>query len=181
MIRCPEAFRARQARTRGSSQVPDARATGIRHCAGPLNHVSRTMTSVSRISNPGSRGIIVGATVILGVAAIALIFAPIEVARAVGVADPAAMAIPLQLYGAALFGLAMTGWMVKDAIVGGVFGRSYVVGNAGHAFVGAFALTRPALAPGATPSLWAISGVYWLLALTFGYLMFVAAPRSRQG
>ncbi len=139
------------------------------------------MTSATRISNPGSRAIVLGTTVVLGVGAIALIFASVEVARALGLADPAAMAIPLQLYGAALFGLAMTGWMVKDAIVGGVFGRSYVVGNAAHAFVGALALTRPALAPGATPGLWAISGVYWLLALTFGYLMVVAAPRSRQG
>lgn len=107
-----------------------------------------------------------------------LIFASVEVAGALGVPDPAAMAIPLQLYGAALFGLAMTGWMVKDAIIGGVFGRSYVVGNAGHAFVGALALTRPALAHGAMPALCAIAGVYWVLALVFGYLMFVAAPHS---
>lgn len=136
------------------------------------------MTFSPRISNQASRGIILGTAVVLAAAAVALIFAPVEVAGALGVADPAAMAIPLQLYGAALFGLAMTGWMVKDALVGGIFGRSYVVGNAGHAFVGALTLTRPALATGATPALWAMTGAYWLLALVFGYLMFVATPRS---
>ena len=108
----------------------------------------------------------------------ALIFAPAEIAASLGAPVSPAIVILLQLYGAALFGLAMTGWMVKDAIVGGIFGRSYVVGNAGHAFVGALTLARPALAPGASHALWAITGVYWLLAIVFGYLMFVASPHS---
>lgn len=136
------------------------------------------MTSIRSTSNPTSRGVILATTVVLGAAAVALIFAPSEIAVSLGLADPSGVAVPLQLYGAALFGLAMTGWMVKDAIVGGIFGRSYVVGNAGHAFVGAFALARPALAPTATVSLWAITGVYWVLALVFGYLLVVATPRS---
>lgn len=152
--------------------------TAIPHCAGGGNPLSPTMTSGARMSNSASRTIVLATTVLLGLAAIGLIFAPTEIADALGIPDPAAVAVLLQLYGAALFGLAMTGWMVKDAIVGGVFGRSYVVGNTGHAFVGALALTRPALATGATPTLWVMTAVYWVLALVFGYLMFVATPRS---
>jgi len=67
---------------------------------------------------------------------------------------------------------------VRGAIVGGVFGRSYVAGNAGHAFVGALTLVKPALAAGAAPVLQISAGIYWLLALIFGYLMFVSSPRS---
>lgn len=131
-----------------------------------------------RISNSTSRRIILGTTVILGVAGIALIFAPTELARSIGAPHAPEITVLLQLYGAALFGLAMTGWMVRGAIVGGVFGRSYVVGNAAHAFVGALTLIRLALEAGAAPVLQIITAIYWLLALTFGYLMFVSSPRA---
>jgi len=136
------------------------------------------MTPAARISHSASRRMILAISVALGAAAIALIFAPAEIASALGLPHNPPVPILLQLYGAALFGLAMTGWMVKDAIVGGIFGRSYVVGNAGHAFVGALALARPAVAAGATPVLQAVAAAYWILALVFAYLMFMATPHS---
>lgn len=136
------------------------------------------MTSTATSHHAPSRAIIFCTSVVLGVAAVSLIFAPAEIAGALGMADPGMAAILLQLYGAALFGLAMTGWMVKDAVVGGIFGRSYVVGNAAHAFVGAFALLRPAMVPNAQPLLLVATCVYVALAILFGYLMFVASPRS---
>lgn len=136
------------------------------------------MASPLRISNSASRRLILGTTIILGAGSVILIFAPTDLARWIGAPHSAVITVLLQLYGAALFGLAMTGWMVRGAIVGGVFGRSYVVGNAGHAFVGALTLVKPALASGAAPVLQIIAGIYWLLALTFGYLMFVSSPRS---
>lgn len=134
------------------------------------------MTSSATVSNRASRVFIIGTTVLLGVVGAALIFAPAEIASALGASDASSVALLLQLYGAALFGLAMTGWMVKDAVVGGIFGRSYVVGNAVHAFVGAMALIRPAVAPGATPLLLVLTAIYWALAIVFLYLMFMATP-----
>lgn len=136
------------------------------------------MVSRIHVSNSSSRRIILGTTVLLGAASVILIFAPSDLARWVGAPHSVVITVLLQLYGAALFGLAMTGWMVRGTIVGGVFGRSYVVGNAGHAFVGALTLVKPAMAADAAPVLQIIAGIYWLLALTFGYLMFVSAPRS---
>lgn len=138
------------------------------------------MTQPTKASDPISRSLILGTTLVLGLAAVALIFAPVELATALGAQEPVGMALLLQLYGSALFGLAMTGWMVKDAVVGGIFGRSYVVGNAGHALVGALILVRPAFAAGATPVLWVTTIVYWLLAIVFGYLMFIATPGARR-
>jgi len=132
------------------------------------------------MSDSTSRTIILGTTLLLGVTGVALIFAPVEIASALAVAEPAGTAILVQLYGAALFGLAMTGWMVKDSVIGGVFGRSYVVGNAAHACTGALILVRPALAGRATGAFLVLTAVYWLLGLAFGYLMFIAAPGARQ-
>jgi hypothetical protein len=130
------------------------------------------------ISNSTSRFLIFATTIVLGLAAIVLIFAPAETADWVGISGQLSVPLILQLYGAALFGLAMTGWMVKDSIVGGVFGRSYVAGNAAHAFVGFLVLVRPALVADAHTGIRIIACVYLLLAVLFGYLMFVAAPRS---
>ena len=138
------------------------------------------MTLTTQTSNSRSRAAILGTTVLLGVVAVALIFAPVEAARAIGLPEPDAVGILMELYGAALFGLAMSGWMVRHSIVGGIFGRSYVVGNTAHAVVGALALGRPALMAGAPPALRVLTLAYWLLAVVFGYLMFVAAPGSRQ-
>jgi len=137
------------------------------------------MATSVKMSNQTSCSVILITTVLLGVAGIALISAPVEIAGALGIPEPAGMAILIQLYGAALFGLGTTGWTVKDSIIGGVFGRSYVVGNAAHAFVGALILIRPALA-GATPAFWLLTVVYWLLAIAFGYLMFIAAPGAKK-
>lgn len=148
------------------------------YCAARAAIVFTTMTSAIRPHSASSRAIILGTTVVLGVAAVALIFAPAEIGRSLGMSQPGVATIFLQLYGAALFGLAMTGWMVKDAIVGGVFGRSYVVGNAAHASVGALALLRSALEPTAPALLRLLTCVYVALAIIFGYLMFVAAPRT---
>jgi hypothetical protein len=136
------------------------------------------MITSSGTTHPSSRALVLATTIVLAAAGVALIFAPQEIAAALGAADPGGLALLLQLYGAALFGLAMTGWMVKDAVVGGIFGRSYVVGNTAHAFVGALVLIRPALAPGATPVLLAITVIYWLLAIAFCYLMFMETPRA---
>ncbi|HEY8312346.1 MAG TPA: hypothetical protein VIG47_17390 [Gemmatimonadaceae bacterium] len=132
------------------------------------------------MSDPVSRFLILSTTFLLGFAGVVFIFAPVEVAGAVGVPEPAGVALLVQLYGAALFGLAMSGWMVRDAVVGGIFGRSYVVGNAAHAGVGALVLVRPAVSAGAASGLRAITLVYWLLALAFGYLMFIAVPQARK-
>lgn len=149
------------------------------HCGRNRKLVTRSMTSSATVSKQVSRATILGTTVALGVVGVALIFAPVEIASALGVSDTASaasVALLLQLYGAALFGLAMTGWMVKDAIVGGIFGRSYVVGNAAHSLVGALVLIRPALAAGATPLLIVLTTIYWVLAIAFFYLMFMASP-----
>lgn len=128
--------------------------------------------------HPASRAIITGTSLVLGAGSLALIFAPAEVASAMRVMDAAAVTLILQVYGAALFGLAMTGWMVRHSIVGGIFGRSYVVGNAAHAFVGAFALIRPATDVSAPWGLRIVTIAYCALALVFGYLMFAASPQS---
>ena len=116
--------------------------------------------------------------VVLGVAALALIFAP-ELVLARFAVEPTAGALVLgQLYGSALFGLAMTTWFARAMLLGGIYGRSIVVGGFAHALVGVFALLhalRTALGNACT---WGAFVVYAALAIWFGTLMFGSGPAS---
>ncbi len=78
--------------------------------------------------------------IVLGASAIALIFAP-ELVLARFAIEPGAAVLPLaQLYGAALFGLAITSWIARTMLLGGIYGKAVVAGGFGHALVGVFAL-----------------------------------------
>jgi hypothetical protein len=114
--------------------------------------------------------------IVLGVAALVLIFAPELALAQFGIA-PSSAEIPLaELYGAALFGLALTSWMARTMLLGGIYGKAVVSGGFAHALVGAFALAHAVRASSNNTFLWAACVLYALLALAFGQLMFGRGP-----
>lgn len=119
--------------------------------------------------------------IVLAAAALALIFAP-ELVLARFAIEPVPAAIPLaELYGAALFGLAITSWIARTMLLGGIYGKAVVTGGFGHALVGALALLHAVRASSGNAFLWAVCALYALLAIAFGTLMFgrgPAAPRA---
>lgn len=116
--------------------------------------------------------------IVLGAASIALIFAPELVLARFGI-EPVAAAVPLaELYGAALFGLALTSWFARTMLLGGVYGKAIVAGGFGHALVGVFALLHAVRAASGNTFLWLACALYALLALAFGALMFGRGPRT---
>ncbi len=121
-----------------------------------------------------------GTAIVLGAAALALIFAP-EIAIARLAIEPISAAIPLaELYGAALFGLARTAWFARTMLLGGIYGKAVVAGGFGHSLVGAFALVHAVRASGGNALLWAACTVYALLAIGFGALMFGSGPEAAR-
>jgi hypothetical protein len=116
--------------------------------------------------------------IVLGAAALLLIFAP-ELALARMAPEPAAGAVVLaQLYGAALFGISMTTWTARTMLLGGIYGRAIVVGGFAHALVGVFALLHVLRTPLANAFVWGACAVYAALAIFFGALMFGRGPAS---
>ena len=116
--------------------------------------------------------------IVLGAAAVVLIFAP-ELALARFAIEPAGAAIPLaELYGAALFGLAITSWFARTLLLGGIYGKAVVTGGFSHALVGVFALLHAVRASSGNTFLWGACAVYALLAIGFSMLMFGRGPAA---
>jgi hypothetical protein len=119
-----------------------------------------------------------GIAFVLGAAALALIFAP-ELVLARFAIEPSAVALTLgQLYGAALFGIAMTTWFARTMLLGGIYGRAIVVGGFAHALVGVFALFHTLRVSHGNAWVWGAFAIYAALALFFGALMFGRGPAS---
>jgi len=119
--------------------------------------------------------------VVLGIAALALIFAPESLVARFAIEPSAGALVVGQLYGAALFGLAMTTWFARTMLLGGIYGRAIVVGGFSHALVGVFALLHAIRASLANAYVWGACAVYAALAIWFGALMFGRGPASPSG
>jgi len=115
---------------------------------------------------------------VLGAAALALIFAPELVISRFAMQSSAGVLLLGQLYGGALLGIAMTTWMARTMLLGGIYGRSVVVGGFAHGLVGAFALAHVLRAPFANAFVWAAFVAYAALAAWFARIMFGSGPRA---
>ena len=111
----------------------------------------------------------------LGIAGIALTFAPEEIGGMLGLN---AAPIALQLIGAALLGFGVMNWTARGSTLGGIYGRAVVAGNQMHFTVGALALVKHGLAAGGPPMFWALTIVYLLGAALFLHLLFYGGPRA---
>ncbi len=128
-----------------------------------------------------SRVFMTASAAILGVAALALIFAADAVLSAAGAPVTAISVVIAQLYGAALAGLATVTWVSRTALLGGIFGRAVVAGGATHGMIGALTLAREIFVRHAlpvTPVVCVALGAYALLACGFGALMFGPTPSA---
>ena len=118
---------------------------------------------------------------VLGIAALALLFAPDVVLPAVGAPATSVTLVVAQLYGAALAGIASATWVARHALLGGIFGRAVVTGGATHGIVGALTLAREVFVHHAqpiSPVVWVALAIYGVLACGFGALMFGPTPSA---
>lgn len=115
-----------------------------------------------------TRALMVTSAAVTGAAGIALLFAPGEVYQlAAGVPASSATEGALQLWAAALLGLAAVNWVGRGLILGGIYGRALVLGNLAHWTVGALVMLRALFDRPGAPALWIVTAVYGVLALLF--------------
>lgn len=112
-------------------------------------------------------------SVFMGLIGIALSFMPSEVLEILGQVPNEILTLTLQLTGALYFGFAMTNWMAKAVLIGGIYSRPLSIGNFSHFFIGGLTLVK-VLLNGNTSStyIFTLAIIYVLFAILFGYVLF---------
>jgi hypothetical protein len=125
--------------------------------------------------------LLAGSSILLGLVGIIALFAPQEVLAALHVPVTQPLPLVIQLIGAFYCSFALTNWTAKDSTIGGIYARPTSLGNFAHFTVGALALAKYHIADEATPLLLVVLSVYAILAILFGWLVFVhSGTASKQ-
>jgi hypothetical protein len=80
--------------------------------------------------------------------------------------------LPLQIVGALYLGSAITNWMAKTVLIGGIYARPLAVGNFAHFLIGALALIKYAFASTGSRLVWIFAVIYLIFAVLFGIVVF---------
>jgi hypothetical protein len=112
------------------------------------------------------------AAIVLAALGLAALFAPQELLTYLGAAPIGFLPSLVQLFAAALLGLAVMDWMAKDSKIGGIYLRPTAIGNLFHFTAGGITLVRFALH--GHPPLFAIVAAifYALFAVAFALVVF---------
>ena len=111
--------------------------------------------------------------ILLGLTGLSLTFMGDEILSYLGVTSSTTMHLISQLLGALYFGFAMMNWMSKTSRIGGIYNRPIVIANLTHFTVGGLALTKEFKhLTAAAGGLVLLTIVYFILAASFGYLLF---------
>lgn len=122
------------------------------------------------ISN--TKHLMVAAAIALGLAGLAVSFAPAEFLGLLGLAAAEPMPVLMNLMGGLYLGFALVNWMAKDNMIGGVYARPVAIGNFLHFFVGALSLAKQQLSGEFSAILVSAMVVYGIFAALFGWLVF---------
>lgn len=117
----------------------------------------------------------------MGLLGIALTFMPEEIFKISGQVPDGRLTLNLQLTGALYLGFAMTNWMAKTVLIGGIYARPLSIGNFFHFFIAALALIKNSVNNNntATPYTYALTACYAIFAILFGFILF-AHPKQKN-
>lgn len=111
----------------------------------------------------------------LGLAGIAALFAPQEVAQALGLPANELLFVLIQVFGALYFAMALMNWTAKDSPIGGIYARPVTLANLTHFTIGALILIKYQVAQPFSLALIVLVLFYTIFALIFGWLVFRAS------
>lgn len=110
--------------------------------------------------------------VVMALLGIITSFFPQEILNGVNVESTGLLPLLLQVLGALYIAFAMMNWMMRENILGGIYGRPVVMGNSIHFTIGAIALIKSALAHPNVIAIWGACFMYSLFALLFFLILF---------
>jgi hypothetical protein len=120
-------------------------------------------------------------SVFMGLIGIALSFMQSEVLKALGQMPNHTLNLTLQLLGALYFGFAMTNWMAKTALIGGIYARPLSIGNFSHFLIAGLALVKAAFSSNTTSIyIYGLTSIYVFFAILFGYVIFTHPVKNQK-
>lgn len=124
--------------------------------------------------------LMMASSVFMGLIGIVLSFMPTEILDTLGQLPNELFALVLQLTGALYFGFAMTNWMSKTALIGGIYSRPLSIGNFSHFLIAGLALVKAALYSSTVPNyIIALTILYVVFALLFGYVVYTHPIKNK--
>ena len=114
--------------------------------------------------------IMTSSAILMGLVGILLSFLPQELGAYINAGESNPMV--LQILGALYFGFAMTNWMSKANLIGGIYNRPLAVGNFTHFLIAALALIKISMKGSLPTYIITVTIVYSIFAIAFGYILF---------
>ncbi len=115
--------------------------------------------------------LLMASAAVYGLAGLAGTFFPDALAMSTAGAASRALVLVIQCAAAAYCGFAMLNWMLRDATLGGIYGRPLVVANLLHFFMVAMIMTRLVLQGARGPLHLAVTALAWIFAGWFGRVL----------
>ncbi|MBK7652257.1 MAG: hypothetical protein IPJ20_18255 [Flammeovirgaceae bacterium] len=120
-----------------------------------------------------TKWVMIATSLLLGASGIVLTFAPDLIIGSLRVNSSQVSVLLGQVLGALYFGFAMLNWMTKESLIGGIYNRPVAVANLTHFMIAGLALVKASISNPQLPLLLIlVSGVYAVLAILFGIILF---------
>lgn len=105
-------------------------------------------------------------------------FLPQEILAGLRAPANADLVFLVQIGGALYVGFALTHWMAKGGLIGGIYNRPLAMGGFAHYFIGAIVLAKGLFAGQTAPWIWAGCVAYTVFAVCFGLVAFGSAVKA---
>ena len=110
--------------------------------------------------------------IIMGSIGISASFIPREMLVYIDLPTNQPMPILIQVMGAMYLAFSMINWFAKNNLIGGIYSKPIAIGNFTHFLIASLALAKGINTETGPSVLWAITIIYIIFALLFGYIVF---------
>ena len=125
--------------------------------------------------------LMISSSFFMGLIGLLGLFTPTEILDSVGLATISSIVLPtllLQITGALYLGFAIMNWMVRAALIGGIYSRPLCVGNLWHFMIGGLVLIRVCISNTALKYVILLAMVYSLFAILFGLVLLISPTKK---
>ncbi len=123
----------------------------------------------------------IASSVFMGLLGLSTTFFPAEILHYAGLNSTVLPTLLLQIMGALYVGFALTNWMAKAVLIGGIYSKPLCIGNFLHFTVAALALVKAAVNNADLKSVLIAAILYAVFSILFGFVLFTSPAYPIKG